>query len=450
MKKLFIKTYGCQMNVYDSARIADSLAPLGYSAADAPENADIVVLNTCHIREKAAEKVYSELGRLRRLKEQRAEEGNRMLIAVAGCVAQAEGEEIVRRQNAVDIVVGPQSLHRIPEMIARVERREGRALETDFVPEEKFDSLPAARAEGPTAFLTIQEGCDKFCTFCVVPYTRGAEFSRPVAQIMDEARRLADAGVREITLLGQNVNAYRGEGRCGGISSLAALLHCLAKIDGLERLRYTTSHPCDMSEDLIAAHRDLEKLMPYLHLPVQSGSDRILEAMNRRHGRDHYLRLVERIRSARGDIALSSDFIVGFPGESDEDFEHTMALVREVNYAQAYSFKYSSRPGTPAAAARKQIPGGVKSARLQSLQALLSAQQRAFAKSCEGLEMAVLFEKPGRKPGQAVGRSPYLQPVHVENADHLVGSIRDVVIARALPNSLSGALAGVPKAVAVH
>jgi tRNA-2-methylthio-N6-dimethylallyladenosine synthase len=451
MKKLFIKTYGCQMNVYDSARIADSLAPLGYSAADAPEDADIVVLNTCHIREKAAEKVYSELGRLRRLKEQRAEEGNRMLIAVAGCVAQAEGEEIVRRQNAVDIVVGPQSLHRIPEMIARVERREGRALETDFVPEEKFDFLPAARAEGPTAFLTIQEGCDKFCTFCVVPYTRGAEFSRPVAQIIAEAQRLVDAGVREITLLGQNVNAYRGQGPCGGVWNLTSLLHRLAEIDGLERLRYTTSHPCDMSDALIAAHRDLEKLMPYLHLPVQSGSDRILDAMNRRHSRDHYLRLTERIRSARSDIALSSDFIVGFPGESDEDFEQTMTLVREVNYAQAYSFKYSARPGTPAAAARKQIPDDVKSARLQSLQALLSTQQRAFGQSCEGIEMPVLFEKRGRKPGQAVGRSPYLQPVHVEDAEHLLGTICDVVIIRALTNSLSGTFAGArPKAVAVH
>jgi len=451
MKKLFIKTYGCQMNVYDSARIADSLAPLGYSAADAPEDADIVVLNTCHIREKAAEKVYSELGRLRRLKERRAEEGSRMLIAVAGCVAQAEGEEIVRRQNAVDIVVGPQSLHRIPEMIARVERREGRALETDFVPDEKFDSLPASRAEGPAAFLTIQEGCDKFCTFCVVPYTRGAEFSRPVPQILGEAQRLVDAGVREITLLGQNVNAYRGKGPCGGVWNLARLLHHLAEIYGLERLRYTTSHPCDMSDDLIAAHRDLEKLMPYLHLPVQSGSDRILDAMNRRHGRDHYLRLVERIRSARRDIALSSDFIVGFPGESDEDFEQTLTLVREINYAQAYSFKYSSRPGTPAAAARKQIPDDVKSARLQSLQGLLSAQQHAFAKSCEGLEMSVLFERRGRKPGQAVGRSPYLQPVHVDDAEHLIGMIHNVIIARALPNSLGGTLAGArPKAVAVH
>ncbi len=449
MKKLFIKTYGCQMNVYDSARIADLLTPLGYAAADAPDDADIVVLNTCHIREKAAEKVYSELGRLRRLKEERAEQGGRMLIAVAGCVAQAEGEEIARRQNAVDIVVGPQALHRLPEMIARVERSEGRVLETDFVPDEKFDALPAARADGPAAFLTVQEGCDKFCTFCVVPYTRGAEFSRPVAQIEAEAHRLVEHGVREITLLGQNVNAYCGAGPEGNSWSLARLLHRLAEIEGLERLRYTTSHPRDMNDDLIAAHRDLQKLMPYLHLPVQSGSDRVLEAMNRRHARDHYLRLVDKIRAARSDIALSSDFIVGFPGETDTDFEQTMALVREVKYPQAFSFKYSTRPGTPAAAARKQVPEQAKSERLQALQSLLAEQQADFAKSCEGLSMPVLFEKPGRKTGQAVGRSPYLQPVHVDDAEHLIGEIHDVTITRAMRNSLSGALTAVrPKGMA--
>jgi tRNA-2-methylthio-N6-dimethylallyladenosine synthase len=440
MKKLFIKTYGCQMNVYDSARIADLLAPLGYAAADTAEGADMVVLNTCHIREKAAEKVYSELGRLRRLKERKAEAGERMLIAVAGCVAQAEGEEIVRRQGAVDIVVGPQALHRIAEMVARAERREGRVLETDFAPEEKFDSLPAARAEGPAAFLTVQEGCDKFCTFCVVPYTRGTEYSRPVLQIEAEARGLVERGVREITLLGQNVNAYCGEGRDGEIWTLARLLQRLADIDGLQRLRYTTSHPRDMRGDLIDAHRDLEKLMPYLHLPVQSGSDRVLAAMNRQHTRDDYFRLIDRIRAAREDIALSSDFIVGFPGESDADFEDTMALVRAVGYAQAFSFKYSPRPGTPAAAARKQIPEDVKSARLQALQALLTEQQNAFAKSCEGIAMPILFEKAGRKPGQAVGRSPYLQPVHVDDAAHLIGTIADVRIERALSNSLSGVL----------
>jgi tRNA-2-methylthio-N6-dimethylallyladenosine synthase len=441
MKKLFIKTYGCQMNVYDSARIADLLAPLGYAAADTPADADMVVLNTCHIREKAAEKVYSELGRLHRLKEQKAADGRAMVIAVAGCVAQAEGEELVRRQGAVDIVVGPQALHRIPEMVAKVERREGRALETDFAPNEKFDALPHGAAAGPAAFLTVQEGCDKFCTFCVVPYTRGAEYSRPVAQIDMEARRMVDFGVREITLLGQNVNAFRGEGPDGEAWSLAQLLRCLAEIDGLERLRYTTSHPRDMQSDLIAAHRDLTKLMPYLHLPVQSGSDSVLAAMNRRHTRDEYRQLVERIRLAREDIALSSDFIVGFPGESDADFEQTMALVREVTYAQAFSFKYSPRLGTPAAGARKQIPEDVKSERLQRLQALLTVQQHAFAKSCEGLAMAVLFEKAGRKSGQAVGRSPFLQPVHVDDAEHLIGTIADVHILRAMPNSLHGALA---------
>ena len=441
MKKLFVKTYGCQMNVYDSARIADLLAPLGYAAAESPEEADIVVLNTCHIREKAAEKVYSELGRLRRQKERRAQNGRPMLIAVAGCVAQAEGEEIGRRQDAVDIVVGPQALHRIPEMVARVERREGRVLETDFAPEEKFDSLPAARGHGPAAFLTVQEGCDKFCTFCVVPYTRGAEYSRPVTQIEAEARRLVDAGAREITLLGQNVNAYRGAGPDGDIWSLGRLLRRLAEITGLERLRYTTSHPRDMSEDLIEAHRDLHKLMPYLHLPVQSGADTVLAAMNRRHTRDDYLRLVKRIREARPDIALSSDFIVGFPGESDADFEQTMSLVGEIGYAQAFSFKYSPRPGTPAAGARKQIAETVKAERLQRLQALLTAQQRAFARSCEGLRMSVLFEKPGRKAGQAMGRSPYLQPVHVDDAAHLIGSLADVRIERGLANSLSGTLA---------
>ncbi len=452
MKKLFIKTYGCQMNVYDSARIADLLAPLGYVTADGPEEADMVVLNTCHIREKAAEKVYSELGRLRRLKERRAECGAPMLIAVAGCVAQAEGEEMARRQSAVDIVVGPQSLHRIPEMVARVERRQGRALETDFAPEEKFDSLPdERRADGPAAFLTVQEGCDKFCTFCVVPYTRGAEYSRPVAQIEAEARRLVERGVREITLLGQNVNAYRGEGADDEAWSLARLLRHLAEIDGLDRLRYTTSHPRDMSEALIEAHRDLAKLMPYLHLPVQSGSDRVLAAMNRQHTRAHYLRLIEHVRAARPDIALSSDFIVGFPGETDDDFEQTMELVRAVGYAQAFSFQYSPRPGTPAAI-RKQIPDEVKSARLQALQSLLALQQRAFAQSCEGSVMSVLFEKPGRKPEQAVGRSPYLQPVHVDGAEHLIGAIADVRIERALPNSLSGSLLRAPRAqrVAAH
>jgi tRNA-2-methylthio-N6-dimethylallyladenosine synthase len=440
MKKLFVKTYGCQMNVYDSARIADVLAPLGYTAAETADDADMVVLNTCHIREKAAEKVYSELGRLRRLKERRAGAGKPMLIAVAGCVAQAEGEEIVRRQQAVDIVVGPQAYHRLPEMVAKLARSEGRALETDFAPEEKFDALPVARAQGAAAFLTVQEGCDKFCTFCVVPYTRGAEFSRPVTQIDTEARQLVAHGVKEITLLGQNVNAYRGAGPDGEPWSLARLVRHLASIDGLARLRYTTSHPRDMSDDLIAAHRDLEVLMPYLHLPVQAGSNRVLAAMNRQHTREDYLRLVERIRISRADIALSSDFIVGFPGETDGDFEDTLALVREVKYAQAYSFKYSARPGTPASVSAKQIPEDVKDARLQALQAILTEQQKDFARSCEGLTFPVLFEKQGRKDGQAVGRSPYLQPVHVDNAEPLIGEIHDVFIERAMSNSLKGVL----------
>ncbi|MBV9990199.1 MAG: tRNA (N6-isopentenyl adenosine(37)-C2)-methylthiotransferase MiaB [Alphaproteobacteria bacterium] len=436
MKALYVKTYGCQMNVYDSARMADLLAPLGYAPADAAEGADMVILNTCHIREKAAEKVYSELGKLKKLKEAKAKDGGRMMIAVAGCVAQAEGEEIVRRQSAVDLVVGPQSYHRLPEMIARIARSGGQALETDFPVEDKFDALPVQTGvEGPAAFLTVQEGCDKFCTFCVVPYTRGGEFSRPAAQVLDEARRLVELGAREITLLGQNVNAYAHDDW-----TLARLLHALARIDGLARLRYTTSHPRDMTDDLIAAHRDLPQLMPYLHLPVQSGSDAILEAMNRQHSADDYRRIVERVREARPDLALSSDFIVGFPGESDKDFDDTMTLVREVGYAQAFSFKYSKRPGTPASAARKQIPEEVKSARLAALQALLSEQQAAFGKSCEGRTLCVLFEKPGRREGQAVGRSPYLQPVHVEGAAALIGQVRDVTVVEAQPNSLKGVL----------
>jgi tRNA-2-methylthio-N6-dimethylallyladenosine synthase len=448
MKKLFIKTYGCQMNVYDSARMADLLAPIGFARTDAPDDADMVILNTCHIREKAAEKVYSELGRLRRLKEAR---DGKLVIAVAGCVAQAEGAEIVSRQSAVDIVVGPQSFHRLPEMIAKIARGQGYALETDFPAEEKFDSLPqACGVSGPSAFLTVQEGCDKFCTFCVVPYTRGAEYSRPVAQIEAEARHLAGKGVREITLLGQNVNAYAGEGPDGARWSLARLIRHLARIGGVERLRFITSHPRDMGDDLIAAHGEVEKLMPYLHLPVQSGSDRMLEAMNRQHTRGDYLKLVGRIRAARPDIALSSDFIVGFPGETDEDFADTLALVREVGFAQAYSFKYSPRPGTPAASARKQIPGEVKDARLQALQSLLTLQQTAFNASCAGRTMPVLFEKPGRNAGQGVGRSPYLQPVHVEGAAGLVGQIRDVTIETVLSNSLKGRLGGALEGVAAR
>jgi tRNA-2-methylthio-N6-dimethylallyladenosine synthase len=442
MKKLFIKTYGCQMNVYDSVRMAELLAPLGFAPTDGAADADMVILNTCHIREKAAEKVYSELGRLKRLKEARAAKGGRMIVAVAGCVAQAEGREILARQDAVDIVVGPQSYHRLPEMIARIARGAGHMLETDFPAEDKFDSLPEQRAgSGPAAFLTVQEGCDRFCTFCVVPYTRGNEFSRPVAQVMAEAERLAANGAREITLLGQNVNAYRGIGPDGGRWSLARLLGAVAKVKGIDRLRYITSHPSDMSDDLIAAHRDVPALMPYLHLPVQAGSDSVLRAMNRQHTADDYLRLVERVRAARPDLALSSDFIVGFPGESDEDFEATLALIRKVGYAQAFSFKYSARPGTPAAAAGNQIPDEVKDARLQALQALLTGQQRAFNAACAGRVMPVLFESRGRKDGQAVGRSPWLQPVHVEGAAALIGEIADVRIEAVHSNSLKGALA---------
>jgi tRNA-2-methylthio-N6-dimethylallyladenosine synthase len=449
MKKLFIKTYGCQMNVYDSARMADLLAPIGYAPADAAADADMVILNTCHIREKAAEKVYSELGRLRRIKEARTDKP--LLIAVAGCVAQAEGEEIVRRQRAVDIVVGPQSYHRLPEMIAKLARERGHALETDFPAREKFDSLPEESGTvGASAFLTVQEGCDKFCTFCVVPYTRGAEYSRPVAQIEAEARRLAGKGVREITLLGQNVNAYRGEGPDGAPWSLAKLLHRLARIEGLARLRYTTSHPRDMGDDLIAAHGEIDKLMPYLHLPVQSGSDRMLEAMNRRHTRDDYLRLVERVRAARTDIALSSDFITGFPGESDRDFEYTLALVHEVKFAAAYSFQYSARPGTPASSMARQIPDDVKHARLLALQDLLATQQRAFNAACAGRTLDVLFEKTGRQRGQAIGRSPYLQPVHVDGAASLIGQIHPVRLEAVMPNSLRGALGDARESMAAR
>jgi tRNA-2-methylthio-N6-dimethylallyladenosine synthase len=447
MKKLFIKTFGCQMNVYDSERMAELLGAIGYEPVDVADEADMVILNTCHIRDKAVEKVYSELGRLRRIKERNGDLGRPMLIAVAGCVAQAEGKEIIARQDAVDIVVGPQSYHRLPEMVARIARGTGHALETDFPAEEKFDSLSGDRMpSAPSAFLTVQEGCDKFCTFCVVPYTRGAEFSRPVAQIEREARMLVEQGAREITLLGQNVNAYRGAGPDAETWSLAQLLRCLGEIDGLDRLRYTTSHPRDMGDDLIAAHGEMEKLMPYLHLPVQSGSDRILAAMNRQHTAMEYLRLVDRVRKARSEIALSSDFIVGFPGETDADFEATLSLIREVEFAQAFSFKYSKRPGTPASSSAGQIPEDVKSARLSALQGLLVAQQSRFNRECAGRVMSVLFEKPGRKPGQVLGRSPYLQPVHVESAIHLIGRIRDVRIDAVLPNSLRGSLCDEPEA----
>jgi len=439
-KRLFIKTYGCQMNVYDSERMADVLRPLGYGVVDDPEGADLVVLNTCHIREKATEKVYSELGYIKQMKDRKAEAGGRMTIAVAGCVAQAEGKEIMHRQKAVDLVVGPQAYHQLPELIARAHRATGERLAADFAADEKFDALPAERhVTGVTAFLTVQEGCDKFCTFCVVPYTRGGEWSRPVNDIVEEAKRLADQGVREVTLLGQNVNAYDGDG-----SSLAKLVRQLAKIDGLDRIRYTTSHPRDMGEDLIEAHGELPELMPYLHLPVQAGSDKILKAMNRDHTAESYVRLIERIRAARPDIAMSGDFIVGFPGERDGDFEKTLELVREVGFASAFSFKYSRRPGTPASAMPGQVDEAVKAERLERLNQLLDEQQRAFNAAQVGKVLPVLFEKPGRHPGQIVGRSPYLQAVHCEGGEQLIGTIVPVRIESAAKMSLAGVLENQP------
>ena len=439
-KKVFVKTYGCQMNVYDSERMRDVLGPLGYAETSVPEEADLVILNTCHIREKAAEKVYSELGKMRRMKRDRAEKGAEMLIAVAGCVAQAEGEEIVRRAPAVDLVFGPQTYHRLPQLLAR-QRAAGKAVvETEFPAEDKFEGLNASTLprKSVAAFLTVQEGCDKFCSFCVVPYTRGAEFSRPVEQVLAEARLMATQGVKELTLLGQNVNAYHGLDAQGRSIGLAGLVAELSRIDGIERLRYTTSHPRDMTDDLIAAHADNAKLMPYLHLPVQSGSDSILKAMNRGHTAEFYLRLVERIKSARSDIAISGDFIVGFPGETEADFESTLILVREIGYASAYSFKYSSRPGTPAAESHEQVPEDVKSRRLQELQTLIHAQQTAFNAAMVGRTVPVLLEKAGRDPGQLVGRSPYLQPVHLQAANSLIGTIVDTHITGVGTNSLSG------------
>ena len=441
-KRLYIKTYGCQMNVYDSERMADVLRPLGYGLTDVAEGADLVVLNTCHIREKAAEKVYSELGRIKEMKQRKAEAGDgETTVVVAGCVAQAEGEEMIRRAPVVDLVVGPQSYHRLPELIARASRAIGERLAADFEPQDKFDALPAERSPtGYTAFLTVQEGCDKFCTFCVVPYTRGAEYSRAPEAIEAEARGLAAQGVREVTLLGQNVNAYAG--------GLAKLVRRLARIEGLDRIRYTTSHPRDMDDELIGAHAEVEALMPYLHLPVQAGSDRVLKAMNRGHTAEHYLKLVERIRAARPDMALSGDFIVGFPGESDADFDATLALVREARYASAFSFKYSRRPGTPASAMPGQVAEEVKAERLARLQALLDEQQAAFNAAQTGRTMDVLFERPGRHPGQVLGRSPYLQAVHADGPADLIGRIVQVRIARAARGSLTAQVAQVAAEVA--
>ncbi|MEZ5896293.1 MAG: tRNA (N6-isopentenyl adenosine(37)-C2)-methylthiotransferase MiaB [Parvularculaceae bacterium] len=447
-KTVFVKTYGCQMNVYDSERITGLLSPLGYRAVDQAHDADLVVLNTCHIREKAAEKLYSDLGRLRAVKEDAALKGRAMTVAVAGCVAQAEGAEISNRMPLVDIVVGPQAYHRLPEMLARAARRNGDVLDTDFAVEEKFDHLARERvANGVTAFVTVQEGCDKFCTFCVVPYTRGAEVSRAAESIIAETRSLVAQGVREVTLLGQNVNAWRSAppagdaGEWGANWGLGALCRSLARIDGLERIRFTTSHPRDMDHSLIAALGEEPKLMPYLHLPVQSGSDKLLEAMNRGHTASDYLSLIERIRAARPDIAISGDFIVGFPGETDEDFQATLALAEAVGYASAYSFKYSRRPGTPAAVMGRQIGEAEKSRRLDALQALLKDQRDAFCATLLGRTLPVLFERPGRQAGQLIGRSPYLQSIHAAAPQSMIGQIAPVVVTAVTPNALSGELA---------
>jgi tRNA-2-methylthio-N6-dimethylallyladenosine synthase len=440
-KRVFIKSYGCQMNVYDAERMADVLAPEGYTPVDTPEAADLVILNTCHIRERAAEKVYSTLGRIRDMKADRlAKGGPDLRVAVAGCVAQAEGAEIQRREPVVDVVVGPQAYHRLPDLL-----KAKRAVDTEFPPEDKFDHLPMAdrkvlQTRGVSAFLTVQEGCDKFCTFCVVPYTRGAEVSRPVDKIVAEAEALAAAGVREVMLLGQNVNAWHGAGDDGAEWTLAGLMRRLAKVQGLDRIRYATSHPRDMNDELIALHRDLPEAMPYLHLPVQAGSDRILKAMNRKHTADEYRQIIDKVRVARPDIALTSDFIVGFPGESDADFEATMRLIREIGFATAYSFKYSQRPGTPAAEKKAQVPEDVKTERLAALQALILEQQHQFNARTVGKTVDVLIEKKGRHPGQIGGKTPYLQAIHLDGPTSLIGLIVRVEVTGTMTNSLAGKL----------
>jgi len=431
------------MNVYDSERMADVLAPLGYVLTEDADASDMIILNTCHIREKAAEKLYSELGRLRVMKEMRSAEGKATMIAVAGCVAQAEGEEILTRAPFVDMVFGPQNYHRLPELVTKANDRAGGrdgiaakgVVDIEFPAESKFDHLPEVTASSSSAFLSVQEGCDKFCTFCVVPYTRGPEYSRAVEEVLGEARILAAGGVREITLLGQNVNAYHGER-----GSLGGLVRDLADIDGIERLRYITSHPADMDDELISAHRDVPALMPFLHLPVQSGSDEILSKMNRKHTVDDYRRIAERLFAARPGLKLSTDFIVGFPGETDRDFDATLTLAREMGFVQAYSFMYSPRPGTPGATMADQVPEKVKRERLASLQDLLKQIQIEFNQSSAGEIMGVLFDRPGRKPGQLVGRSPYMQPVHVDAPLEMMGEIADVRIAEVHTNSLGGAL----------
>jgi tRNA-2-methylthio-N6-dimethylallyladenosine synthase len=443
-KRVFVKSFGCQMNVYDSHRMADVAMREGYEEAEKIEDADLVVLNTCHIRERASEKIYSELGKVREIKEERAAAGRKTTIVVAGCVAQAEGAEIVRRQSAVDLVVGPQNYHRLPQLLREAGLRPG-VVDTAFPVEDKFDHLPASRpaairARGVSAFVTVQEGCDKFCSFCVVPYTRGAEMSRPVTKVLEEITRLVDSGVREVTLIGQNVNAYHGLGERGRVYDLADLMSAIAAIPGILRIRYTTSHPRDMSEALIRAHRDNAALAPYLHLPIQSGSNRVLSSMNRGHTVRNYIDIVERIRIVRPDVALSSDFIVGYPGESDAEFEETLDLVRAVGFAASYTFKYSPRPGTPGAELKKQIDESVKARRLFVLQQLLEEQRQTFNRGAVGRTMPVLFEKLGRHAGQAIGRSPYLQSVHANDAASLIGTVADVEIIGVGPNSLQGRL----------
>jgi tRNA-2-methylthio-N6-dimethylallyladenosine synthase len=446
-KTAFVKSYGCQMNVYDSTRMQELLTGEGYALATSPEQADLVILNTCHIREKATDKVYSEVGKVKEMKLARAAKGKDMLIAVAGCVAQAEGVELTKHNRGVDLVFGPQTYHRLPQLLKQ-QRETGRAVvETEFDIAEKFDGLGGAKArkslkQGVAAFLTVQEGCDKFCSFCVVPYTRGAEFSRPVQQVLDEAQVLAEGGVQEVTLLGQNVNAYRGPNAAGEATSLAALVAQLSLINGIKRIRYTTSHPRDMQDDLIAAHAENEKLMPYLHLPVQAGSNKILKAMNRGHTAEHYVDLIARVRQARPDIAISGDFIVGFPGESEKDFEDTLQVVKAVGYATAYSFKYSERPGTPAAERKQQVPEAVKLERLHRLQALLLEQQTAFNVSCLGKTLPVLVEKPGRNTGEVIGRSPYLQSVHFPSERTEIGEMMNVEITAVTANSLAARIVG--------
>ncbi|MGZ5811603.1 MAG: tRNA (N6-isopentenyl adenosine(37)-C2)-methylthiotransferase MiaB [Xanthobacteraceae bacterium] len=452
-RKVHVKSFGCQMNVYDSHRMADTLVPAGFTETASPEDADLVILNTCHIREKAAEKVYSEIGRIREMKEAAARDGRRMMIAVAGCVAQAEGKEIIRRASTVDLVVGSQNYHRLPGMIARAQSGE-KVVDTEFPIEDKFNVLAAPKRNviakrGITAFVTVQEGCDKFCTFCVVPYTRGAEVSRPVEKIVAEVERLTNAGVREVTLIGQNVNAYHGPGPDGIPSTLGKLLRCLAQVPGVLRLRYTTSHPRDMNDDLVAAHAELPALMPYVHLPVQSGSDRILAAMNRKHTRQDYLGVIARLRAGRSDLAFTSDFIVGFPGETEADFRDTLALIDEVGFASAFSFMYSARPGTPASKMDDQMPQEEKSERLQRLQAVITRHQRGFNAGFAGRAIDVLLEKPGRLPGQLVGRSPYLQAVQIMAPAKLIGSVQRVTITEAGSNSLFGTLADATRAPAL-